>query len=129
MIVVKNLDRVNLKIRLVPYRDSYCNAKLVFENLEEILGSAGLKIVRAETRESGRGSCPALRIRTSSPKKVLLELPVRLDLKTHDDGQYGHKLILHNLESGLRENGVVIGLCSTRAAGRNSELALRLTLD
>ena len=123
------LLRELLKLRLATYSDTYCNRKLVFENLENILQKNGYRVNSAETRESGRGTALALRIKTKAQAGKTLEVSTNLSVVENHDGYFTHRIIFRNLEEKLETEGVVIELCSTRESGRGTPLALRLSLS
>lgn len=117
-----------LHLRTVNYRDSYFNCKLVFLDLEPILASKGYRIERTETRQHGRGTPPALRVKTNSSQNINVEATVKIRLMNNDDQYFKHRLVFDDLEETLKEYGLLIARCSTREQGQHSALALRVSL-
>lgn len=122
------LGRANLRVRLVSYDKVHCSGKLVFDNLEAILRKAGYEVRGAKSREDGRGSAPAVRVRTSGPKAISLEIPTELRLVRTNDGDFNSKIVFPDLAEGLESRGVHILMCETRSFRRDSALALRVNL-
>jgi hypothetical protein len=123
------IEPVVLKVRLATYSDTYCNRKLVFENLETILQKRGHRVISAETRECGRGTALALRIKTKSQAGRKLEISTNLSVVENDDDYFTHRIVFRNLEDRLEAEGILIELCSTRESGRGTPLALRVSLS
>jgi hypothetical protein len=129
MTVAVSHEQALLKISLAEYSDTYCNRKLVFENLEGILQRRGYRVASAETRERGRGTALALRIKTKSQAGKKLEISTSLSVVKNSDDYFTHRIIFRNLEENLQAKGILIELCSTRESGRGTPLALRLSLS
>jgi hypothetical protein len=122
------LGRANLRVRLVSYDKVHCSGKLVFDNLEAILRKAGYEVRGAKSREDGRGSAPAVRVRTSGPKAISLEIATELRLVRTNDGDFNSKIVFPDLAERLESRGVHILMCETRSFRRDSALALRVNL-
>ena len=122
------LGKANLRVRLVPYDKIHCSGKLVFDNLEAFLRKAGYEVRGAKSREDGRGSAPAVRVRTSGPKAISLEIPTELRLLRTDHANFNSKIVFQGLAEGLASRGVRILMCETRSFQRDSALALRVNL-
>jgi hypothetical protein len=118
--------RASLNLDLADYSDTYCNSKIVFADLEAVLAKHGVKIQAVETRADGRGSPPALRIRTSARPPKHYRIQTDLRLIEHRSGAYTHKVVFLGLESELKKQGLNIELCSTRSHKQGSVLALRV---
>jgi hypothetical protein len=54
-----------LRVCTVEHHDVYFNRKLVFLNLESILKGLGYRVKAVETRQDGKGTPPAIRIKTN----------------------------------------------------------------
>ena len=124
-----DLGIATLLVRTVNHQDQYFNCKLVFVNLESVLGSKGYEIQSAETRQDGRGTAPALRIGTSYQQRLNVQIDTRLRLVDSNDTYFKHRLVFDNLEDNLKTHGFVVGSCSTREDGQHSPLAIRVTLS
>lgn len=117
-----------LDVRTVDHQDQYFNRKLVFLNLEGVLSNRGYRIERVETRQDGRESPPALRIKTNYSSQLVVGVAVGLRVVQHDDTYYQQKLVFDGLEETLKAHGFLIEWCSTRESGQHSSLAIRVTL-
>jgi hypothetical protein len=127
-LMASTLGATKLHLRSVNHRDSYFNCKLVFLDLEPVLASKGYRIERAETRQHGRGTPPALRVKTNGSQKLDVEATVKIRLMENDDQYFKHKLVFDDLEETLKKYGFLIAWCSTREQGQHSPLALRVSL-
>jgi hypothetical protein len=124
-----NFGRVTLRLHLVEYTDTYCNGKLVFADIEGLLEGAGLRLRSVESREHGRGSFPALRVRTSARKPQRFDAETELSIIERKSGNYTHKILFDGLELELARKGVHVDLVSTREDKQRSTLAMRVKLE
>src|ERR1700704_5364749 len=113
-------EQVLFEIRLAEYSDTYCNRKLVFENLEDVLQKKGYRVAPAETRERGRGTVLALRIKTKSQAGKKLAISTNLSVVKNSDEYFTYRIIFRNLEENLEAEGILIKLCSTRESRRET---------
>jgi hypothetical protein len=120
--------RVTLHLCTIDHQDVYFDRKLVFLNLESVLETFGYRVKSVETRQGGRGTPPALRIKTTYSRRLDVETDVKLRVVTCDHG-FEHKLVFDGLEENLKAKGFVISWTSTRESGQHSPLAIRITLD
>jgi|SRR5271154_4121122 len=127
--MAKKLGMVELNLKLVEYVGrKYCNSKLGFENLENVLQHYGLRILSVETRLNGRGSPPALRVRTTAKMPQHLTIPADLTVVEQTSGSYSHKILFGGIEAALEKRHVRLELVSTRQDKKGSTLALRVKL-
>jgi hypothetical protein len=109
---VKSLGRHVLNIRIIPFRDSKFNRKIVFKNLEQLLNSLGYNILSSECREAGKGTPLATRVTSSCPD-LELNLPISIQIKNHKDSHFNNKIILVDLDESLKRQRIAIDACQT----------------
>jgi predicted deacylase len=117
-----------LRLKIVPHKDTYFNSKIVLVNLEEVLNKMGIKVRSVETREKGRGTPMAIRATIENPRFIALEFQSAIKLEVHKDTYFDHKVILGGLENALEAEGIHIVNCETRQAGQDTPIAIRAAL-
>ena len=126
--MTKSLGRHPVRVRTIRYVSLPFFHKIVLDDLEDRLAGVGIIIRHAETREAGRGTPIALRVRLDSGSDISLAVTLDLDLLDYSSRQFNSKLVLNGLEAALAQHGVRIGHAETRRQGRGTPLAVRLTI-
>lgn len=125
---MKDLGTHILELRTVLHNDKHFNCKLVSPDLEKVLQREGISLKGVETREFGRGSPVAIRVRTDHLPKLNLRVEVDICITNHEDAHFNAKIVFNGLEEVLGKNGVVLAACETRAAGEPSPIAVQVRL-
>ena len=126
--MTRSLGYHSVQVKVVSCPISPCSHKIVLEDLEEQLGRRHITVRHVETREAGRDTPIALRVRLVHGSAVSFTASLNLQLIDYPGGQFNSKLVLNGLETALVARGVKIGHAETRANGRGTALALRLTV-
>lgn len=122
-----------MEVRLLPYRDRRFNAQLVFLDL----GQEVEQQLRARVRAVASGSAERPTLSVSVEPEVADERQLRMGpdevklilLPTGSHAALPHRLSLDGLGRALARRGIDVRQAETRAAGRGSELALRVRIE
>lgn len=120
------LGKNNLQITVSPLNHGQFNRKIVLENLENILSADRIYLSRVETRQSGRYSPVAIRVRSNVSLTFKAEVPVDIIIVEHSDQHFNRKIVFYGLEEELEHNGLIIESCETRLYGLGTPLAVRV---
>lgn len=117
-----------IRAKIVHHKDSRFNSKIVLLNLEEVLEEIGRDVLSVETREGGRGTPIATRVRIDHPRLITLQVLAAIEIDAYEDSHFDHKVIIGGLESVPEEHGLQILACETRRGGPGTTIAIRASL-
>lgn len=117
-----------IRVKIIPYKDSRFNSKVVLLNLEEILNERGITVRGVETRESGRGTPIATRATIEGLSLDSVQFQSTIEVIVYQDSHFTHKVIIGGLENTLEEKGCHIIAYETRQGGQGTPIAIRSSL-
>lgn len=130
--MVKNLGTATLEVGVEGHADSKFNSKLVFYDLEPLLGQKGYLIQSSESRgtpQKRRDTPMAVRALTSSGAQMSRQkINVKLRIIEHEDTHSNAKIVFEGLEEALALEGIIVRSVETREAGQGTPIAARVKI-